>query len=68
MYSTSPAVEICEFLSSVLVSVNLNVLVPVRHLGFEFILGSGIAKVPDTSPWPFDIILPPKEPPVGVIY
>ena len=46
--------------------VNLNTLVPVRHLGFESTVGSGIANVPDTAPLASDTILPPVEPPDGV--
>ena len=31
--------------------VNLNVLVPVLHLGCESSVGSGIAKVPEAEPF-----------------
>ena len=47
--------------------VNLNTLVPVRHLGFESTVASGIANVPDTAPLASATILPPSEPPLGVI-
>ena len=46
--------------------VNLNTLLPVRHLGLDVVLGSGIAKVPDTKPFASVTTLPPNEPPVGV--
>ena len=46
--------------------VNLKILWPVLHLGFEFTLGSGIAKVPVTAPLESVTRLPPKEPPSGV--
>ena len=38
--------------------VNLNTLVPVRHLGFESTVASGIANVPDTAPLASATILP----------
>ena len=47
-------------------AVNLNTLLPVRHLGFESTFGSGIANVPVTEPLESVTILPPAEPPSGV--
>ena len=46
--------------------VNLKTLLPVLHLGFEAVFGSGIAKVPVTEPFASVIKLPPSEPPFGV--
>ena len=46
--------------------VNLNTLLPVLHLGFAAVLGSGIAKVPDTAPFASVVRLPPNAPPDGV--
>ena len=46
--------------------VNLNNLCPVLHLGFELVLGSGIANVPSTFPLASVTRLPPNAPPDGV--
>ena len=48
--------------------VNLNTLLPQRHLGFALLLGSGIEKTPFTYPFASVTILPPNEPPSGVTY
>ena len=53
-------------LEFVLLSVNLNTLVPVLHLGFESTVESGIANVPDTAPLASVIKEPPSDPPLGV--
>ena len=42
--------------------VNLNTLLPVLHLGGLDVLGSGIAKVPDTTPFASVVKLPPNAP------
>ena len=69
VYVASPLVEIRESsFELVELEVNLNTLSPVLHLGFEFTLGSGIAKVPDTEPLASVIKEPPSEPPLGVTY
>ena len=48
--------------------VNLNTLLPVRHLGLESTFGSGIAKVPLQEPLASVTKLPPSDPLVGVTY
>ena len=57
-----------EFLSLVDELVNLNTLVPVRHLGFASTVGSGIVNVPLIAPLASATILPPNVPPSGVTY
>ena len=66
IYSVLPAVSGAEVKSFVDELVILNTLWPVRHLGLDDTLGSGIAKVPETAPLASVIKLPPNEPPDGV--
>ena len=67
VYAASALVLIREMsVAFVELEVNLNTLLPVRHLGFESTLGSGIAKVPDTAPLESVIKEPPSDPPLGL--
>ena len=54
--------ELSEFV------VNLNGLVPVLQRGFVSTLGSGIANVPEQSPFASDVNAAPLELPVGVTW